>query len=281
MVREQGPFHVHNRWDRIAWRLIAAVCIASFIVGFLVLGRFQQGGPTLGTWDAFCRAIGLTADSRAASAPQPPRRTPTRIAWTSDTLARIASGNEQHGAFVALNCAACHGDQGVSRSELIPTLAGQNSVVLYKQLDDYRSAKRLWGVMSAIATALTEQDSADVAAYFARRPDGLAPIVGEGAPKAGRSLRQRDPATRLVFAGDPGRGIPPCSACHGPGAQKIGAPGLSGQHAAYIERQLAAFAQGTRQNDINEQMRVIAHELTPDESHRVAVYYGTTAADLR
>jgi hypothetical protein len=32
-----------------------------------------------------------------------------------------------------------------------------------------------------------------------------------------------------------------------------------------------------RQNDINEQMRVIAHELTPDEMHVVAVYYG--AAD--
>jgi hypothetical protein len=32
-----------------------------------------------------------------------------------------------------------------------------------------------------------------------------------------------------------------------------------------------------RQNDINEQMRVVAHELTPDEMHAVAVYYG--AAD--
>jgi len=275
MVREQGPFNLNNRWDRIAWGSVATVCLVSFVLGFLVLGRFQQNGPTLGTWDAFCRALGLTADSQPASAPQPPRQTPTRIAWTSDTLTRIASGNEQHGAFVALNCAACHGDQGVSPSELIPSLAGQNSAVLYKQLDDYRSNKRPWGVMSAIATALTDQDSADVATYFARRPDGLAPIVGEGVPKGGRSLRQRDPGIRLVFAGDPERGIPPCAACHGPGADKIGAPGLRGQHTAYIERQLAAFAQGTRQNDINEQMRVIAHELTSDEMHLVAVYYGT------
>jgi len=275
MVRELGPFNLNNRWDRIAWGSMAAACIVSFVLGFLVLGRFQQNGPTLSTWDAFCRALGLTADSRPANAPQPPRRTPTRIAWTSDTLARIASGNEQHGAFVALNCAACHGDQGVSPSDLIPTLAGQNSGVLYKQLDDYRSNKRPWGVMSAIAAALTDQDSADVATYFARRAAGLAPIVGEGVPEAGRSLRQRDPGIRLVFAGDPERGIPPCAACHGPGAQKIGAPVLRGQHTAYIERQLAAFAQGTRQNDINEQMRVIAHELTPNEMHLVAVYYGT------
>ena len=171
---------------------------------------------------------------------------------SSDTLARIASGNEQHGAFAGLKCAACHRDQGVSRFDLIPTLAGQNSTVLYKQLDDYRSNKRLWGVTSAIATALTDQDSADVVTYFARRPGGLAPIVGEGVPEGGRSLRQRDTAIRFVFAGDPERGTPPCAACHGPGAQKISPPGLRGQHTAYIERQLTAFAEGTRQNDINE-----------------------------
>ena len=149
-----------------------------------------------------------------------------------------------------------------------------NPAVIYKQLDDYRSGKRLWGVMGAIAAVLTDQDSADVAAYFALRPDGLAAVGSEGAPAGGRSLRQHDPSLRLVFAGDPGRGIPPCAACHGPGAEKLGAPGLRGQQAEYIERQLAAFAQGMRQNDINQQMRVIAHELTPAEMHAVAAYYG-------
>jgi cytochrome c553 len=97
---------------------------------------------------------------------------------------------------------------------------------------------------------------------------------GEGIPESGRSLRQGNPGIRLVFAGDPQRGIPPCAACHGPGAQKLGAPPLRGQHPEYIERQLGAFAQGMRQNDINEQMRVIAHELTPGEMHMLAVYYG-------
>jgi cytochrome c553 len=53
---------------------------------------------------------------------------------------------------------------------------------------------------------------------------------------------------------------------------------LKGQHAAYIERQLAAFAQGMRQNDINQQMRTLAAELTPEEMHVVAVYYGAGEA---
>ena len=147
-------------------------------------------------------------------------------------------------------------------------------MVIYKQLADYRDGKRLWGVMGAIAKALRVQDSADVAAYFATREGGLPSAVGEGLPQSGRSLRQGDPAIRLIFAGDPSRGVPPCAACHGPGAQKLGAPVLQGQHAAYIERQLAAFAQGMRQNDINEQMRAIAAQLTTDEMHAVATYYG-------
>jgi cytochrome c553 len=274
MVREQGTFKLTNPWSRIAWGLLAAVCIVSCLVGFLVLGRSQQNGPTLDTWAAFCRALGLTADVQPAREPQPPRRTPTRIAWTSETLARVASGNKQHGAAVAGICGACHGAQGVSALSMFPTLAGMDAAAIYKQLDDYRSGKRVSPVMTGMAATLKPQDVADVAAYFGSRPGGLRPVSGEGAPESGRSLRQRDPIIRLIFAGDPERGIPPCSACHGPDAQKLGAPPLRGQHPEYIEAQLAAFAQGSRQNDINEQMRVIAHELTPVETRGVAAYYG-------
>jgi cytochrome c553 len=278
MGRDQGPFKLDNPWPRIGWWSAAMLVGVSVVLGFVVLAPYQQNGPTLDTWSAICRAFGITADSGPAGEPRPPLRTPTRIAWTSATLARVASGSEQNGAFVALNCGACHGEQGVSPTTLIPTLAGMDPAVIYKQLDDYRSGKRLWGVMGAIATALTDQNSADVAAYFAGRADGLAPITGEGVPESGRSLRQEDPAIRLVFAGDPRRGIPPCAACHGPGDHKLGAPALQGQHAAYIERQLAAFAQGMRQNDINEQMRTIAAQLTPDEMHVIAVYYDAEGA---
>jgi cytochrome c553 len=146
---------------------------------------------------------------------------------------------------------------------------------IYKQLDDFRFNKRPSGVMNGMAAALTAQESTDVAAYFASRTVGLPPVNVEGFPQAGHSLRQSDPAIRLVFAGDPERGIPPCSACHGPGGHKLGAPALRGQHAAYIESQLGAFAQGMRQNDINEQMRTIAKQLTAAEIHAIALHYGS------
>jgi cytochrome c553 len=274
MARDHGPLELDNPWPRIGWWSVTALLGVSVVLGFVLLAQFQQNGPALSTWAAICRAIGITADSAPALEPQPPLRTPTRIAWTPETLAQIAAGDAQAGATIALNCGACHGEQGISPSALIPTLAGMDSAVIFKQLDDYRSGKRLWGVMSAIASALSIQDAADVASLYASRTNGLRPISGEGFPESGRSLRQKDPTLRLVFVGDPTRGIPPCASCHGPEAQKLGAPSLHGQHADYLERQLAAFAQGSRQNDINQQMRTIAMQLTSAEMHAVAAHYG-------
>jgi cytochrome c553 len=108
--------------------------------------------------------------------------------------------------------------------------------VIYKQLADYRSGKRLWGVMNGIAQALSVKESADVASYFAGRLGGLPAVTGLRVPEAGRSLRQSNPAIHLVFAGDPARGIAPCSAGHGPGGYKLGAPALQQQRTLYIEK---------------------------------------------
>jgi hypothetical protein len=65
--------------------------------------------------------------------------------------------------------------------------------------------------MNAIAQALSLEDSADAAVYFAAQPGGLPTLTGDRAPESGRSLRQSDPAKRLIFAGAPERGIPSCS----------------------------------------------------------------------
>jgi cytochrome c553 len=273
MVREQGPFKLDNPWPRIGWLMAAGVIVTGGILGFVVLGSQHQNQPGIDTWTAICRSLGIAADTAPAGEPQPPVRTPTRIAWTSTTLADIARGNAEHGSSIALNCTACHGEQGVSQSGLFPTLAGMEAPYVYKQLDDFRSDKRSPSVMNMIAHALTIQGSADVAAFFAGRSNGLVPVTGEEF-QAGHSLHEQNLAIRLVFAGDPARGIPPCAACHGPSNQKLGAPSLRRQQPAYMERQLVSFAQGIRQNDINLQMRNIATQLTPDEIHEIAAYYG-------
>jgi cytochrome c553 len=277
VAREQGALNTDKPWPRIGWGVVASIVVVAAVLGFAFLSRYQQGGPTLDIWSAICRGIGITADTGPAGESKPALVTPTRIAWSSATLDHIAAGDANHGAFVALNCTACHGEHGVSQSGLYPTLAGMDAAVIYKQLDDFRSGKRSWGAMNAIGQALSLEDSADVAANFATRSGGLPALTGDRAPQSGRSLRESDPAKRLVFAGDPLRGIPPCAACHGPGGYKLGAPALQRQQASYMEAQLVAFAQGLRQNDISEQMRVIARQLTLDEVHALAAIYAAGA----
>ena len=273
MVREQGPFKTASPWHRIGWGMAAALVIVAFFLGFFVLGRGAENGAPSSLWASICRGLGITSDTLPAARPQPPLRTPTRIAWISPTLGQIASGKIEHGASVALNCAACHGQESISPSGQYPTLAGMEASVIFKQLDDFRAAKRSSGVMNAIAEALTLHDSADVAAYYASRTQGLPAETGQFL-QSGHTLRETDPTRRLAYAGDPARGLPPCTSCHGPTDFKLGAPRLRGQHADYIERELAAFAEGVRHNDVNEQMRTVAAQLTSSEIHALAEFYG-------
>jgi cytochrome c553 len=275
MVRDRGPFKLANPWPKIAWGMLAGVVAVSAVLGFAVLSRYQQNDPTLDLWSAICRGLGLAPDIGPAKQPAPPLRTPTRIAWSRSTLDRIAAGDAQRGAFIALNCTACHGEGGVSRQSSYPTLAGMDAAAIYKEFEDFRSGQRSSGVMNAIARVLSDQDSADVAAYFATREGGLT-AAGRGgtAQRDGTGSKEDAAARYLVFVGDPQRGLPPCAACHGPLGYKIAAPPLMGQQAGYIERQLASFAQGIRHNDINEQMRTPGEQLTPDEMRMIAAYYG-------
>ena len=281
MTRSMGPFKLDNSWVWIGWLSVAGLVTVGVILGFGELGREQQNGRPLSLWAGICRGLGVTSETGPAADPQPPLRTPTRIAWTRDTLTQIAGGDVERGEFVAMNCTTCHGEQGESRSALYPSLAGMDAAVIFKQLDDFRAGKRSWGAMNGIAHALSPEASADVAAYFtSRTPSGGGWRVEGGGKNTGSfdpATRYPPPATRLVFVGDPARGIPACSACHGPAGSKLGAPTLQGQQPAYIERQLAAFAQGMRMNDINRQMRTIAAQLRPEERRDIAEFYGSGA----
>jgi len=280
MQVEGSPFHPRNPWRWIGWLTAAITISLALVLGLVVLSPYQQNGPRLDTWAAICRSLGITSDIKPAAELQPPLRVPSFIAWTPSALDKIGAGNAKQGAFVALNCTACHGEGGISQSGLIPTLAGMDASATYKQLDDFRTGKRTWGVMHAIAQALTPEASADVAAYFGSLSKEPAAIghqqfpLQEEEPLIAGSVRSNDPAARLVYAGDPRRTIAPCAACHGPAGRKFGAPPLKNQKSAYLERQLASFAQGIRVNDIGEQMRVIAKALTPDEMHALAEFYG-------
>ncbi|ORU91101.1 MAG: cytochrome C [Cycloclasticus sp. symbiont of Poecilosclerida sp. N] len=79
----------------------------------------------------------------------------------------IAAGDIEAGKGKSTACAACHGADGVSPSPMFPTLAGQHSDYMVKTLKDYKTGARKNPIMQATAAALSHQDIADLAAYFA------------------------------------------------------------------------------------------------------------------
>src|SRR5260370_6897921 len=114
MTRSKGPFKADNPWRRIGWSLAAGLVLVSAVLGFLVLSREQQNGPPLSPWAAICAGLGFTSSTRGADEPQPPLRTPTRIAWTRETFSQIATGNAERGEFIAINFPHSHAHHSAS-----------------------------------------------------------------------------------------------------------------------------------------------------------------------
>jgi cytochrome c553 len=203
-----------------------------------------------------------------------PDHVPSYVEWTPETIAAASSGDAFRGSLLAKHCEHCHGDEGFSPVPTTPNLAGMDKLAVWKQLQDFRSGKRISRPMTPIAQSLSEQDVKDVVAYYSKLPVFADFQDNRAFPEARPDTGQVAIASRLVTFGDGERGIPPCDACHGPVAYRPGAPALMTQNANYVLDQLEAFASGRRANDINEPMRTIAGLLTEDERHALAEYYG-------
>ena len=77
-----------------------------------------------------------------------------------------AAGEAAAGKVKAASCAGCHGPngQGVAPN---PALAGKSEDQLLQDLQEYKSGKRTNAVMKALAAGLSDQDMANLAAYYA------------------------------------------------------------------------------------------------------------------
>ncbi|NOH96178.1 c-type cytochrome [Vibrio sp. 99-70-13A1] len=185
-----------------------------------------------------------------------------------------AQGSIEAGKAKSQTCVACHGADGNSLITQYPKLAGQHAKYLEKQLKELKLGMTSGGkqgryepVMGAMAMPLSEEDMADLAAYYASLPisNNSTPenVVAEG--KA------------LYTAGNSERGITACIACHGPrgnGTELSGFPKVSGQHADYIKAQLEKFRDGSRNNDMNAMMRDVAKKLTDADIDTLSKYVG-------
>lgn len=151
-----------------------------------------------------------------------------------------AAGDADRGESLAAPCAACHGQDGNSPAAAFPKLAGQGERYLVKQMVDIQSDARPVPQMAGQLDNLTEQDFADIAAFYAAQ----AGTVGEADPELvelGESIYR---------AGIAEKGVSACTACHSPtgqGNSDAGFPALGGQHADYTAAQLQAFRIGADQ----------------------------------
>ncbi|MEZ9409240.1 c-type cytochrome [Vibrio lentus] len=185
-----------------------------------------------------------------------------------------AQGSIEAGKAKSQTCVACHGADGNSLITQYPKLAGQHEKYLDKQLKELKLGMTSGGkqgryepVMGAMAMSLSEEDMADLAAYYASLP-----ISNNSTPE-----NVVDEGKVLYTAGNAERGVTACIACHGPrgnGTELSGFPKISGQHADYIKAQLEKFRDGSRNNDMNAMMRDVAKKLTDADIDTLSKYVG-------
>jgi cytochrome c553 len=77
------------------------------------------------------------------------------------------AGDAAAGKAKSAVCASCHGPAGVSANPLWPNLAGQKEQYLAKQIKAFRDGDRKDPMMSPMAAALSDDDVANLAAYYA------------------------------------------------------------------------------------------------------------------
>ena len=184
----------------------------------------------------------------------------------TSSMLSAQGGDPNAGQVKSATCAACHGADGNSMMGAWPSIAGQHESYLQTQITAIRDGERLAPLMVAFASNLTDQDISDLSAYYANQA-----MTPKSASPESIELGQL-----IYLSGDIDRGLPACTACHGPdgrGNPLAGYPSLAGQHAQYTALSLNAYANGTRQTIGSvEVMRDIATLLTQEEVDAVSNY---------
>jgi len=172
---------------------------------------------------------------------------------------------------MVMPCQSCHGVKGKGNPQAkFPRLAGQDTKYMVKQMKDFASGDRTnYPTMTNIAKGLSEQDMHDVAAYYADQDVDVA-----GADASEETLAMGE---RIANVGVSEKNVPACTSCHGPKGKGVPPvfPGIAGQHASYIEKQLNDFAGGNRTNDPAQMMTDIAPKLSDEQAKAVAAYFSS------
>ena len=183
-------------------------------------------------------------------------------------------GNADKGAEKAAMCIGCHGIPGYQASfpevHRVPKVAGQSAKYITAALAAYQKGERKHPTMKSIAASLSDQDMADLGAYYEKL--GGAPITA--------SVKEAPPAVKALL--DKGA----CASCHGADFNKgidASYPKLAGQYADYLYVALKSYktegaATVGRGNAI---MGAQVKQFSLAELKAIAGYLGTLEGDVK
>jgi cytochrome c553 len=169
-------------------------------------------------------------------------------------------GDAKHGKAISYTCLGCHGVEGYKNAYpmySVPKLEGQHPEYLAAALHGYKDGDRSHLTMHSQASTLSDQDIADIAAYFAGKP-----LVTQG-----KATATPPPAATL------------CVSCHGQDGVGIAPtyPSLAGQHPDYLARAIDEYRKGGRKNPI---MKGFAATLKDEDIEAIAAYFGKLQPSL-
>jgi cytochrome c553 len=168
--------------------------------------------------------------------------------------ADIAAGKEK-----AEICAGCHGDNGISQTENVPSLAGQSDQFIQWQLVYFRAGTRKNAQMQPIIDGINNEDIRNLGAYFA----SLTP------PKASQPDDDPDLSKKGAQAAAGRR----CASCHTDNfAGTKAAARLAGQREEYLVKALHDYKSGMRSGGAQAAMAEVAYPLHEEEITALAHY---------
>ena len=188
--------------------------------------------------------------------------------------AQGVTGDVQAGQKKAEMCIGCHGIPGYQNSfpeiHKVPMISGQSDKYIVSALTAYKKGDRKHPTMRGIAGSLSEQDMADLGAFYASHASKTATET----PKAANEV-----TLALIEKGA-------CASCHGANFSKPidpSYPKIGGQHADYLFVALKSYTvEGNsmigRSNGI---MAGIAKQYTPAEMREIAKYLSTVEGELK
>ncbi len=174
-------------------------------------------------------------------------------------------------------CIGCHGIPGYQSSfpeiHKVPMIAGQGAKYIVSALTAYQKGERKHPTMRAIAASLSEQDMADLGAFYAQQGQAGAEPVAKPAAQPPAQV------AALLTKGN-------CASCHGANFSAPidpGYPKLGGQHADYLYVALKAYQtkDSPQVGRANAVMGGMAAPFTHGELKVMAQYIGSLQGELK